>query len=156
MQRHTRVRSGGFTLLELILVMAIMITFASIALPLYSNACIRHQADLAARRVAADLRQAQSYAKTTSAACTVGFFTGTAEYQLSNVPSLDGAPGDYTVDLTGQPYEAKLVSADFAGNSKIAFNGWGLPSSGGSVVLAVGLEERTIVVDGETGQVTIP
>ncbi|MBN1513780.1 MAG: type II secretion system protein [Phycisphaerae bacterium] len=149
-------RTRGFSLLEVILVLAITLTFASIALPLYSRAVFRHQANLAARRVAADLRQAQSCARTASASRTVTFWTATETYEISGVASFDGAPGNYVVDLRDEPYEAQLVSADFGGSGQILFDGWGTPSSGGSVLVAVGAEQRTIVVDGETGQVTIP
>jgi len=145
----------GFSLLEVVLVLAITVTLASIALPLYSRAAVRHQADLAARRVATDLRQAQSYARTASASCTVTFTTGTEKYELSGVASFDGAPGNYIVDLTAEPYDAVLVSADFGGSGQIIFDGWGTPSNGGTVVLGVGSESRTIILDGETGEVTI-
>ena len=104
---------------------------------------------------AADLRQAQTYATTTSASCKATFYAATEKYTLTGVASLDGAPGDYEVVLTADPYEAKIVSADFGGSGEITFDGWGVPSSGGTVVVSVGTEQRTIALDGETGQVTI-
>jgi type II secretory pathway pseudopilin PulG len=143
-------------MLEVVLVMAIMTIFASLALPLYSRATFRHQADLTARRVATDLRQAQSYARTTSASCKVTFYPTTEQYELSGVASLDGVPGNYQVTLTDDPYEAKIVSVDFDGGGEILFDGWGMPNTGGIVVVSVGSEQRTITVDGATGQVTIP
>jgi prepilin-type N-terminal cleavage/methylation domain-containing protein len=149
-------RNSGFSLLELLLVLGILVTFAGLAIPRYSDAVFRHQADLAARRVMTDLRQAQSYAKTASSACTVSFYANTEQYQLTNVPSFDGQAGDYMVDLSVDPYNAKLTSADFGGTTQVVFDGWGMPNSGGTVVVAVGSEQRTIVVDGETGEVTIP
>lgn len=155
MKRRATDTTRGFTLLEVVLVTAIMAVFASVALPLYSRAALRHQADLAARRVANDLRQAQSYARTTSASCKVAFYPTTEQYELNGVASLDGAPGNYQVTLTADPYEAKIVSASFGGSSEVVFDGWGMPSSGGSVVLSVGAEQRTVAVDGATGQVTI-
>lgn len=155
MNRNAVDKRRAFSLLELILVMAIMATFAAIAAPRYGLALARHRADLAARRVSADLCQAQSYAKTTSVACTVTFFAATETYQLLNVPSLDGRPGDYTVALSAHPYQANIVSADFDGGSQVVFDGWGSPDHGGTIVVAVGAEQRTITVDGDTGQVSI-
>ena len=149
-------RNSGFSLLELLLVLGILVTFAGLAIPRYSDAVFRHQADLAARRVVTDLRQAQTYAKTTSTACTVSFSFNAEQYQMIDVPSLDGQSGDYTVDLSADPYHAKLTSADFDGATQVVFDGWGMPDSGGTVVVAVGSEQRTIVVDGDTGEVTIP
>lgn len=155
MNRERTIKHAGFTLLELILVLGIMVTFAGLAIPRYSNALFRHQADLAARRVVADLRQAQSYAKTASASCTVSFSPTTERYELVGVPSFDGQAGDYTVDLSIAPYEAKLASVDFNGDSQVVFDGWGVPDSSGTVVVTIGSEQRTVVVDGQTGQVTI-
>lgn len=149
-------RARGFSLLELLLVLGILVTFAGLAIPRYGDAVFRHQADLAARRVVTDLRQAQSYAKTTSSTCTVSYYVDTEQYQLTNVPSFDGQPGDYIVDLSVDPYHAKLTSADFGGATQVIFNGWGLPNSAGTVIIEVGSEQRTVVVDGETGEVTIP
>jgi prepilin-type N-terminal cleavage/methylation domain-containing protein len=155
MKRDRNVRNAGFSLLEVILVMAILVTFAAIALPRYGDALVRHEADLAARRVVTDLLQAQSYAKTTSASCTVSFSPATEQYQLIGVPSFDGNSGDYSVDLSNDPYEAKLVSADLGGDSQVVFDGWGMPDSGGTIVVSSGAEQRTVVIDGGAGQVTI-
>lgn len=149
-------KNRGFSLLELLLVLAILVTFAGMAIPRYSDAVFRHQADLAAQRVVTDLRQAQSYAKTTSAACTVSFSVNSEQYELTNVPSFDGQPGDYTVDLLADPYNAKLTSADFDGATQVVFDGWGMPNSGGTVVIGLGSEQRTVTVDGDTGEVAIP
>jgi prepilin-type N-terminal cleavage/methylation domain-containing protein len=145
----------GFSLLEVILVVAIMAVFAAVAAPRYGRASGRYRADLAARRVVADLRLAQSCAKAASSSRTVSFSTGTNQYQLLNVPSPDGVAGDYTVVLSAEPYNADLTGANFNGSSQVLFNGWGLPNSGGTVVVSAGSEQRTIVVDGGTGRVSI-
>jgi prepilin-type N-terminal cleavage/methylation domain-containing protein len=156
--RNSRVAiptGGGFSLLEVVLVTAIIAVCAAIAIPRYGSATGRYRADLAARRVAADLRQTQARARMISAACTIAFTPSTSKYQIVNAPSLDGAGGTYTVDLTVPPYQARIVSASFNGSAQVAFSGWGLPSKAGTVVIAVGLEQRTISLNGLTGQVSI-
>jgi len=155
MRRDGHSQNAGFSLLEVVLVMAILVTFAAIALPRYADAVVRHQADLAAQRVVTDLDQAQSFAKTTSAACTVSFSVATEEYQLIGVPSFDGGSGDYSVNLSLDPYDAKLVSADLGGDSQVVFDGWGMPDSGGTIVVSSGNVQKTVVIDGDTGQVSI-
>jgi hypothetical protein len=85
----------------------------------------------------------------------VSFSTATEQYQLLNVPSPDGVPGDYIVVLSAEPYSADLTSVNFSGGSQVIFSGWGLPSNGGTVVVSAGSEQRTIVVDGGTGRVSI-
>ncbi len=145
----------GFSLLEVVLVLAIMGIAAAVAVPRYSRAGARYRADLAARRVAADLRLAQSQAKAASSARTVAFSAATEQYQLLGVSSPDGAPGDYTVVLSAEPYKADLTSANFNGNSQVIFSGWGLPNDGGTVVISVGGQQRTVTVDRITGKVSV-
>jgi prepilin-type N-terminal cleavage/methylation domain-containing protein len=153
--RHDSRELGGFTLIELVIVLAIMAVFSAIAIPRYGASAARYRADLAARRVVADLALAQSKAKGTSSTTSVVFYVSTNRYQLPQLSSPDGMGGTYTVGLGEQPYAANLVSADFAGDAQITFNGWGLPDSGGTVVLISGTEQRTVTVNAETGMATI-
>jgi type IV fimbrial biogenesis protein FimT len=155
MNRGAATIKEGFSLLEVLLVLAIVAIFAAVAAPRYGRASGRYRADLAAWRVMADLRLAQSCAKAASSSRTVSFFIATDQYQLSNIPAPDGAPGDYTVVLSDVPYRADLTSVSFNGNSQVIFNGWGLPNNGGTVVLSVGAEQRTVAVDGVTGRVSL-
>jgi type II secretion system protein H len=155
MNRRAGTTQGGFSLLELVLVLAIVAVVAAVAAPRYGRASGRYRADLAARRVMADLRLAQSYAKAASSSRTVSFSTATSQYQLLNIPAPDGAPGDYAVVLSAEPYQAVLTNTDFDGSSQVIFNGWGLPNKGGTVTLWAGGEQRTVVVDGVTGRISV-
>jgi prepilin-type N-terminal cleavage/methylation domain-containing protein len=156
MCRRPTGRHDGVSLLELMLVLAIVAVFAAMAVPRYGRATARYRLDLAARRVAADLRLAQTHAKVTSSSRTVRFSATAEQYELLNVPAPDGASGSYTVLLSAEPYRADLLAADFNGVAQITFNGWGLPDAGGTVrVSASGLQE-TVTVAGDTGQVSIP
>ena len=145
---------GGLSLLEVLLVLAILAVFTALAAPRYGRATGRYRADLAARRVLADLRLAQSCAKAASSSRTVSFTTATNQYQLLNIPAPDGVSGDYTVALSAEPYRASLTSVSFTG-AKVTFTGWGLPDQAGTVVLAVGGEQRTVAVDSVTGRICL-
>jgi type II secretion system protein H len=145
---------GGFSLLEVVLTTAIIAICAAIAIPRYGQSAGRYQADLAARRVAADLRQAQSYARMAGASRTVTFTVATSKYELVNVPSLDGKVGTYIVDLTLAPYKARIVSTSLSG-AQVVFSGWGVPDRTGTVIVASGSEQRTVSVNSQTGQVSI-
>ncbi len=155
MNRGTGTTERGFSLLELLLVLAILAVVAAVATPRYGRASGRYRADLAARRVMADLRLAQSCAKAASSSRTVSFSTAGSQYQLLSVPAPDGAPGDYAVVLSAEPYQADLTNADFGGSPQVIFDGWGLPSKGGTVTLTAGGEQRTVVVDGVTGRISV-
>lgn len=155
MCRKACITSHGFSLLELVLVSAIVAVLAAIAVPRYGSASGRYRLDLAARRVAADLRLAQSYAKTSSSSCTVVFDAVTERYQITNLPAPDGASGSYQVTLPAEPYRAELLSVSFNGGAQVTFNGWGLPDNGGTVIVAAGSRQKTIAVDGETGLVGV-
>ena len=143
------------TLLELMLVLALMAIMAAIAAPRYAASIARYRVDMAARRIVEDLAFAQSTAKATSSARTVIFSIENNKYLMPGLSGLDAVPGDYTVKLSEPPYEAKLASANLGGDSQITFDGWGVPDSGGTVVLTVGSGQRTVTVDSVSGKATV-
>ena len=151
----TRKQAGGYSLLEIILVLAIIVTLSAIAAPRYAASLARYRADLAARRIVADIVQAQLSAKAACASSSIVFSVSDNKYEIPNLTSLDGASGSYVVKLSMRPYEANLVTADFGGDNQLIFNGWGLPDSDGTVTLAVGSEQRTVSVNGETGKAEV-
>ncbi len=53
--------------------------------------------------------------------------------------------------LSDAPYYAQLVSAAFGGDEVVTFDGYGLPDSGGTVVVGVGGVTRNVVLDGQSG-----
>jgi prepilin-type N-terminal cleavage/methylation domain-containing protein len=148
-------RWRGFSLLEIVLVLAIIVTLAAIATPRYAASLARYQADLAARRIRADIEQAQLSAKAASTSISVEFFVGDNKYEIPGLSPLVGSSGSYAVELSARPYAAALVSAEFGGDAELIFNGWGMPDSSGTVILTVGSEQRTVTVDSETGKATV-
>lgn len=145
----------GFSLLELVLVLAIIATMAAIAAPRYAASAVRYRADLAARRIVHDLALAQATAKAKGASQTVVINQGTDTVVLSGLAGLDPQVSEYCTKLSESPYQANITGSHFPANNDIVFDGWGIPDSGGTVVLTVGSETRTITVDAETGKATI-
>lgn len=155
----SRPPADAFSLVELVLVVVIVGTIAVVGVPRYANSLTRYRAEAAARRVVADLELAAVQARTTSTQLSVVFDAGANRYQIPGLDHfLGGSPQGftiYTVPLSEAPYHANLVSADFSGDTKLNFNGFGEASASGNVVVTVGSTKRTVVFDQVSGEATI-
>ncbi len=146
---------AGFSLLELVLVVAILATLGAIAAPRYATALDRYHADATARRIVADLELARATARNTSSSVTVTFDPGLNTYVMTGVDSPDH-PGNYaTLVLSDAPYRSQLVATGFGGDDELVFDGFGVPDLGGVVLIECGAESRTIAVDDETGVASV-
>lgn len=143
-------RCTGFSLLELIVVLAILTTVAAVAIPRYSGALETYRVDASATRVAADLTRARMRARSGSAPVTVTFSLSDHTYAISGI-SAEMA----TVDLTQPPYASELVSVDFGGQVKITFDGFGNPASDGTIVVGSGTATKTVLLDGTLGSAEV-
>jgi prepilin-type N-terminal cleavage/methylation domain-containing protein len=144
---------AGFSLVEVVLVVAITAMISAIAVPRYASSLARYRADAAAKRVAADLALAQSHASTAGRMQRVVFVA--RGYQMPGMPHLDGKSyGDYTVDLGAEPYGVTRVAAEFGGDATVTFDIYGAPDTGGSVVIEVGDVRRVVVLGPDSGRVS--
>jgi prepilin-type N-terminal cleavage/methylation domain-containing protein len=145
----------AFTLLELSIVVVLISILAVVALPRFINATASHRLDTAAVRIVADLTMAQRQARISGTSQSVQFEPDKDGYGLPGVADIDHAGSTYYVQLFSEPYQASLVSADFGGDTEIIFDGYGTPDSGGSVVIQVQHQQKTISVDAQTGRATV-
>jgi prepilin-type N-terminal cleavage/methylation domain-containing protein len=150
-----RARRRAFSLLELTIVMLIIGILAAIATPSFASLLSKYRADAAANRIVADLARTQSLAYSTSTSQTLSLTVASSSYQILGLRDLNKAASTYTVDLTAEPYKSTLTSANFGGTAQISYNGYGQPTSGGTIVLASGNQTRTITVDSSSGKGTI-
>jgi prepilin-type N-terminal cleavage/methylation domain-containing protein len=143
---------GGFSLAELVCVIVIIGMAAAIAVPRYSSAIALRRVEAAARRIVVDLALAQRHAKNSNVSQTVMFTGTTGLYELVGMSHPDHAAEKYEVHLGEDPYRVEVVSVDFGGDQEIVFDVYGVPDSGGSVLICAGSCLRTIAVDAETGR----
>lgn len=137
----------GFTLLEMALTLTIIGMLTAVAVPSYFGFITGERAGAAARRITTDLATAQRRARTTSQSQTVRFSPAASTYRLVGMPDPDNSAMDYIVHLTDPPYEASIVSVDLGGDYILVYDGYGTPDSGGTIVLHVGRQQRTITID---------
>jgi len=145
----------GFSLVELMMVAAIISVMAAIAAPRYASALASYRADAAARRIVADLALAQGRAKAQSTTLTVDFDPPAGKYAITGMADPDRPASAYTVDLRAEPYRAALDQAAFGQGTKVNFDGYGIPNKGGTIILHVGSYSKTITVDVYTGAAKI-
>jgi prepilin-type N-terminal cleavage/methylation domain-containing protein len=148
-------RQHAYTLIELLLVVAIVAVLGAIAIPRYGNATAAYRAQVAAKRIAADIALIQARARAGNTTTSIAFTVAASTYTLPSETSTISSTATYTVDLTQSPYRATVVSASFGNSATLQFNGYGMPSSSGSVVVRSGNASKTVSVDGTSGTTTI-
>jgi hypothetical protein len=81
-------------------------------------------------------------------------FSGSS-YTLSGVKNLDNPNNTYTVDLQKSPYSLDSATANFNSSQTLTFDGYGTPSSGGTIVLSAKSHQCTVTIDSVLGAITI-
>ena len=152
-----RVRRG-FTLMELTIVMVTMGIIAGVALPRFANSLGNRQVDVAARRLGFDINAARLQARLTAQSTSVTFNAGANTYTLTGVPDPDHrSVANTVVSLNNGVLAATLGTINLTGGgTSISFNGFGIPSKGGTITLTRGSANKQVVVDGTTGLATVP
>jgi len=148
---------GAYSLIELLTVMLILGILVAVAAPRVADSVSYYRLENAAARIRADLELACRQALTTCSPCAVSFNVSSSRYTLASMQSLDHPSEVYEVDLSRHPYSVELTSAQFAGpeDADVQFNAWGMPDSGGQVVVETGGKSKTVVVSAESGLASI-
>lgn len=150
-------RGRCFSLVELVVVLVIMAALALIAEPRYAGVLSRYRVERAARRVAADLALSRFQARTSSRSRSIAFNPNLHQYEMSwSTGALSDAPSaTTTVKLNAEPYRVKIVSASLGGDTAVTFNGYGVPDSGGAVILQSGPYQKTVVLNADTAKAQV-
>ena len=143
-------------MIELTIVMLVMGIMAAAAAPRYFDSISRFRVKAATKRIIADLALARSQAKNTGSNQIIFFNPVNDSYLLPSVPDIHHPANVYHVELPKTAYPADLVSTTFLPNDKVTFDHYGRPDQGGSIVVASGNYQLTIILDAATGQASIP
>ena len=154
-------RSSGFTLIELIAVIVIIIIAAMLAIPMFSSAA-GMQVRAAADMIAADLEYAKSMAISRQKTYTVVFDEAAESYDIRDEGGIISHPvthGDYLVNFGADSRvdRVNIVDADFGSSEQVSFTYLGSPDpdNGGTVTLSADTETMTVTVEAVTGYVSI-
>jgi prepilin-type N-terminal cleavage/methylation domain-containing protein len=147
--------AAGFTIIELIITLAVLAVVTAIAMPRFGSAIGRYRADLAVRRVVADLNFARARAVSRSTSQTVSFDASLHRYWLVDMADPDRQSRAYGVELARPPYEANFVKLDLGDDFAIVFDGYGVPDRAGTIVLGVGGIRKVIAIEAGSGAVTV-
>src|ERR1051325_1664892 len=158
--RSRAVLAPAYTLIELVMVMAIMCILAAMAAPRLGDSLARQRADGASNRIVSDLAYARALARMTSSSVTVTFDPSRNKYTIPSASDpLLNTPAPYVVNLAASPYSANLlggaaasvsVATPLTGNTNtfsITFDGFGEPSTTGWIVIKSGGWLREVSLD---------
>ena len=118
-----RYRHRAFSLIELVLVMAIIGVVSAIAMPRYQSATNRNRLNAAVSRAISDFELAHELALVTGKDVTIKF---NINKETATITAADGQ--EYVTDYDQSPYHADIKSHDMNGTKQVVFNGYGLPN----------------------------
>jgi len=160
--------SGGFTLVELLIVIAIIAIAALTAIPMMSSAA-SVQIRSAANMLTADLEYAKSISISKGQNYSVVFDKDTESYRIEDqdstvIPHPVKKGFNYVIDFQndGRLNKVDIVDADFDGTSEVKFdylgspyNGSDTPLNSGVISLQAGGTTTTVRVEAVTGFISI-
>ncbi len=146
-------RPRGFSLIELVVSMAIIAIIAGVASVRFARSAEAARVDAAARRVVSTLDDARTRARTRGGACKVTFNVdeGTMQFKWfeSSAAELD------LINLRSDPYRVRMKFSNPDGSTEVEYNHFGRPVSVGTISVYSGEFVRVISVDPETGHASI-
>ncbi len=142
-------RTNGFTLLELLVVLAIVALMTAIAAPRFAAALPGAELDSGARKLAAGLREARSLAVSTNRAVPFTLRGGANLYTIGRGGESRQLPGKLAITLvTG----SREISGANQGSIRFFPDG---SSTGGRIELKGAGGKRSIEVDWLTGRIRL-
>jgi len=151
-------KNHGFTLLETIIVLAIMTMFFAVSIPFFSRFTESTKLETSARGVTSALRIARTYAITNNAPYYVFFETIDNEpsYYVSSLDEpIPTAPTNVEDKIYKLPVGISFSSIVFGITTRAVFKPTGEVNDAGSVLITDGTNTKTINVEATTGRARI-
>jgi len=135
----------AFSLIELVVVVAILGVIAAVAVPRFSDAASGQRAEMAALRLTSDLAMVRELARAQSRSITVTFDPANVSYAIKG----DSAT---VVSLAREPYGLTWLQASFGegGASELTADGYGRWTAAGTAKVYAGSRMVSISVANET------
>ena len=152
---------GGFTIVEIVIIVVVISIAALVAIPMMSSAASL-QIRSAANMISADLEYARSIAISMGQNYKVVFDTAADSYKIVDPlgatiqhPVKKGFP--YVIDFQNESRLSRvdITIAEFNGDQTVVFDCLGSPDSGGTVILQADGTTKTVTVEPVTGFISI-
>ncbi len=143
-----RYQIKGFTLIEVVLVIAILGLLSTVAVPNFKNTLAKYKLEMAAKELAQNIQLAQQKAITRGNICKIVLDL----HKKDNYMVLSGGRGKM-IKLPPGVYFDWTTYYDV--NNTIVFNPTGAPNRGGTVAITNGKDTLYVIVLLSTGRVRI-
>lgn len=144
----------GFTVVELVVVIAVIATVSAVAIPRFASASARSRLEAASSRIVQDIGLVAASASAIGADRQIVFNAPSDEYVMMGVAGR-GRFANRTVKMGTAPYNTNIVSAVFEGAPLLTCNGFGLSETDGTIDLAVGRYGKRILITGGTTTIRV-
>lgn len=147
---------AGLSYLDMVVTVLIVGVLAGMTTPRFATSLQGHRAQAAAFRLRADLAQARQQAISRSTSLTVQFSPRMMSYSIDGSQHLDRPGEKHVVFLADEPYHATQLSLSWGTPPTVQFDLHGRPNHGGTITVHSGSARRTILIDPETGEASVP
>lgn len=150
---ESRATRGGFSLVELLIVIGILAVMAAVAVPRFGRAAERYRLDLAADQLARDLSMVRESARSRGNGMSLLVDPEKLRYIVPSWADPRGDAARYTVRLDEEPYRVEHWEIKGSLGFSITFDEFGGSNTGGEITLMSGGQSRTVVIEIGTGAI---